>query len=225
LHETVAPSGRCPEAREFVVHARTTTIQADPSKIADGIVEVRDQVLPMVTGMDGCVGMSMLVDRETGRCIVTTAWESEAALRDSAERVRPLREKAEQALGSSSSTVDMWEVAVVHRDHAMPEGACARVTWLSGDPNTAERALDMFKMGVLPKVQEFAGFCSGSMLIDREAGRVVGTVIFENRERLMESREATARIREAATTEVGATVDDVAEMEVAFAHLHVPEMA
>ena len=207
------------------MHARTTTIQADPAKIADGIVDVRDQVLPTVTGMAGCVGMSMLVDRETGRCIITTAWESETALRDSAEKVRPLRERAEQALGNSSSAVDMWEVAVVHRDHAVPDGACARVTWLSGDPDTAERAVDMFKMAVLPRVQEFTGFCSGSMLIDREGGRVVGTVIYENRERLVDSRDATARIREAASKEIGATIDDVAELEVAFAHLHVPEMA
>ena len=32
-------------------------------------------------------------------------------------------------------------------------------------------------------------------------------------------------LRERATTELGATVDEVAEMEVALAHLHVPEMA
>jgi heme-degrading monooxygenase HmoA len=207
------------------VHARTTIIQADATKIDDGIATVRDQVLPAVTRMDGCVGMSMLVDRESGRCIATTAWESEAALRASAERVRPLRERAEQALGSSSSTVDAWEVAVVHRAHAIPEGACARVTWLSGDPNTAERTVDMFRMAVLPKVSEFAGFCSASMLVDRNAGRAVGTVMYESRQHLIDSRLATARIREAATEQAGATVDDVAEMEVAFAHLHVPEMA
>jgi hypothetical protein len=207
------------------VHARTTIIHADATKIDDGIATIRDQVLPAVTRMDGCVGMSMLVDRESGRCIATTAWESEAALRASAERVRPLRERAEQALGSSSSTVDAWEVAVVHRAHAIPEGACARVTWLSGDPNTAERTVDMFRMAVLPKVSEFAGFCSASMLVDRNAGRAVGTVMYENRQQLIDSRLATARIREAATEQAGATVDDVAEMEVAFAHLHVPEMA
>ena len=208
------------------MHARTTTIQADPAKIAGGIASVRDQVLPAVTRMDGCVGMSMLVDRETGRCIVTTAWESETALRDSAEKVRPLRERAEQDMGSSStSSVDMWEVAVVHRDHPIPDGACARVTWLSGDPDTAERAVDMYRMAVLPRVQELAGFCSGSLLIDRDAGRAVGTVIFENRDQLMASREAAARIRESVSSEIRATIDDVAELEVAFAHLHVPEMA
>lgn len=207
------------------MYARTTIIQADPAKIGDGVAHVRDQVIPVVTAMDGCVGMSMLVDRESGRCIATTAWESEAALRDSAERVRPLRDKAQQVLGSSTSDVDTWEVAVVHRDHATPDGACARVTWLSGDPSTAERAADVFKMVVLPRVQEFDGFCSASLLINREAGRAVGTVTFESREQLEGSREATARLREGAVREIGATVDEVAEMEVALAHLHVPELA
>jgi hypothetical protein len=169
--------------------------------------------------------MSLLVDRDSGRCIATTAWASEAALADSAERVRPLRDGAERSLGSSTSDVDTWEVAVVHRDHATPEGACARVTWLSGGPEYADRAADVFRMAVLPKMQEFEGFCSASLLINREAGRAVGTITFDNRQQLEASREATARIREAATREVRATVDDVAEMEMALAHLHVPEMA
>lgn len=217
--------GALPRAEEPIVHARTTTLQAEPGKIADGIAYVRDEVLPRVTAMDGCVGMSMLVDRESGRCIATTAWESEAALRASAEAVRPSREEAERVLGSSGSSVDTWEVAVVHRDHAIPDGAFARITWLSGESETADRAVEMFRMAVLPKVQELPGFCSASLLISREAGRAVGTVMFEDRDRLADSREATARIRRDATQESGATVDDVTEMEVAFAHLHVPEMA
>lgn len=206
------------------MYARTTTIQADRSKIDEGIAHVRDKVLPAVTAMDGCVGMSLLVDRESGRCIATTAWASEAALKGSLEQVKPLRDGAIRALGSSTSDVDMWEVAVVHRDHATPEGACARVTWLSGDPSTAERAVDVYRMAVLPRLQELDGFCSASLLISREAGRVAGTVTFETREQLEASRQSAARIRERASGELGATVDDVAEMEVALAHLHLPEL-
>lgn len=206
------------------MYARTSTIQADPAKIDDGITHVRDQILPAVTAMDGCVGMSMLVDRDSGRCIATTAWESEAAMADSAERVRPLRDAAEQALGGSTSNVEMWEVAVVHRDHATPDGGCARVTWLSGDPNTGDRALDIFRMAVLPRIQELDGFCSASLLINREAGRAVGTVTFDSRQQLEGSRQVAASLREATSAEIGAIVEDVAEMDVAFAHLHVPEL-
>lgn len=207
------------------MYARTTIIQGDPAKIDDGITHVRDQIFPAVTAMDGCVGMSLLVDRGSGRCIATTAWESEAAMRASAEMVRPLRDGAERALGSSTgSDVDVWEVAVVHRDHATPDGACARVAWLSGASDTAEHAMDVFKMAVLPKLQELDGFCSASMLLNRETGRTAGTFIYDSRAQLEATREAAARLREAASRERGATVDDVAEMEVAFAHLHVPEL-
>jgi hypothetical protein len=214
-----------PRAEELVVYARTTLIQADPGKIDDGVAYVRDEIIPQVTAMDGCIGMSLLVDHETGRCISTTAWESEAAMQDTAERVRPLRDRAEQVLGASSSLVDLWEVGAVHRAHAMPDGAGARVTWLSGPPGTAERAADIFRMVVLPRVQELEGFCSGSLLLNREAGRAVGTITFETMQQVEASREAAVRIRELASKEAGATVDEVAEMEVALAHLHVPEMA
>ncbi len=217
--------GAPPRVKELVLFARTTTIKADPDKIDAGIAHVRDQVIPAVTAMDGCVGMSLLVNRETGLCIATTAWESEAALQSSAPKVLSIRDAAEQVLGTTTSTVDVWELAVVHRDHATPNGACARVTYLSGDASTAERAIDVYKMAVLPRIQQFDGFCSSSFMINRETGRAVGTVTFETRQQLEATREASAGIREGATREMGAMVDDVIEMDLALAHLHVPEMA
>ena len=66
--------GAPPRVKELVLFARTTTIKADPDKIDAGIAHVRDQVIPAVTAMDGCVGMSLLVNRVTGRCIATSAW-------------------------------------------------------------------------------------------------------------------------------------------------------
>lgn len=217
--------GALPRTRELVVHARTTIIQGDPSKIDGGIAYVRDEVMPAVTQMEGCVGMSLVVDRQSGRCIATTAWESEAAMQESQQGVRPLRDRAQEIFGAPDSRVDAWEVAVVHRDHAAPEAACARITWLRGDPQTAERALDTYKVGVLPRIRDLDGFCSSSFMMNRAEGRAVGTVIFDSREQLEASREAAARLRDAAVSEMGATVEDVAEMQVAFLHLHVPEMA
>jgi heme-degrading monooxygenase HmoA len=206
------------------VFVRTTEVQADSAKIDDGIAVVRDEVFPAVSEIDGCVGMSLLVNRDSGRCIATTAWHSEDAMRASADRVMPLRTRAEQSLGGSGSEVNQWEVAVVHREHAAPEGACARLTWLSGDPGAADRAIDTYKMAVLPRLEAMDGFCSASLMIDRDAGRVVGTVVFESREALEASREDAQGIRERVADELAATIDNIDEMEMVFAHLHVPEM-
>jgi heme-degrading monooxygenase HmoA len=207
------------------VFVRTTELQADSAKIEDGITIVRDDIFPAVSEMSGCVGMSLLVNRDSGRCIATTAWESEDAMRESAETVVALRDRAQQSLGASGSEVHQWEVAVVHRDHFAPEGACARLTWLSGDPAVADRAMDTYKMAVLPRLEAMDGFCSASLMIDREAGRVVGTVVFETRRALEASRADAQGIRERVADELGATIDKIDEMEMVFAHLHVPEMA
>lgn len=206
------------------MYARTSTIMADPARIDEGIAYVRDQVIPAVTAIEGCVGMSLVVERDSGRCIATAAWATEEAMLNSAEKVRPYRDEAQRLLGAESSEVEVWEVAVVHRDHAMPDGACARLTFLSGDPGTAERAIDVYKLAVLPKIQEFDGFCSASLMINREKGRAVGTLTFERRDQLEATREAATQIREMASREIGATVDEVAEVEVALAHLHLPEL-
>jgi Antibiotic biosynthesis monooxygenase len=207
------------------VFVRTTELQADSAKIDDGIAMVRDDIFPAVSEMDGCIGMSLLVNRDTGRCIATTAWRSQDAMRESAGSVMPLRDRAEQGMGASGSEVHQWDVAVVHRDHAAPQGAYARLTWLSGDPASADRAIDTYKMAILPRFEQMDGFCSASLMIDRDAGRVVGTAVFDSREALEASRNDARGMRERVASELGATIDKVEEMEMAFAHLHVPEMA
>jgi hypothetical protein len=45
------------------VYARSTTVLARPGAIDAGIAYVRDEVMPALLGMSGCIGMSMLVDR------------------------------------------------------------------------------------------------------------------------------------------------------------------
>ena len=208
------------------MYIRSTEIQGEPAAVDDGLGLVREEIFPAVSAMDGCVGMSMLVDRQTGRCVTTTAWSSEDAMRASAPSVRPLRDRAERALGSTSGRyVHEWEAAVVHRDHATPEDACARLTWLSGDPNMVESSIDLFRMVVLPQIQVLDGFCSASLMVDRETGRVVSTVAFDNLDAVAASRALSEEIRERVTGELGATIDSIEELEVAFAHLHVPEMA
>lgn len=207
------------------MHARSTTIQAQPASIEAGLRNIRDEIMPTLTGMDGFTGMSTLVDRASGRCVVTTAWRSEEAMRASAAQVAPIRDRAAQTFSAGSVEVEEWEIAVLHRNHNAGDGAWCRVVWVRGDPANADRAVDAFKLVALPAIEESEGFCSASLMINRTSGLGVSSVAFDNLEAMRATRERADEIRSRATAQAGAQVLDVHEFELALAHLRVPELA
>ncbi|KAA8946849.1 hypothetical protein [Mycobacterium sp.] len=188
-----------------------------------GIAHVRDEVMPALGEVDGCVGVSLLVDRESGRAIATSAWETREAMHASAERVRPIRDRAAQAFGGSPS-VDEWEIAVLHRDHRSGPGACVRATWLTVRPDQFDRAIAFYRESVLPAIEELDGFCSASLMLDRASWRAVSSSTFDSLEAMERNGDAARSLRTARLRDLGADQYDVGEFELALAHLRVPEL-
>ena len=205
------------------MYARTTTIHGDPQRMEDGIAHVRDRVMPAVLDMDGCVGLSMLADRESGRCIVTAAWEDETAMRASADGVQAMREQAREIMGGEMQ-VQEWEFAVMHRRHEAPDGACTRVIWSKADPGHVDRVLDAYRMTLVPQLEELPGFCSVSLLVDRQQGRAASAVTFDDRAAMEASRGDALRMRDTFVSAMEVTITEVAEFDLVLAHLRVPEM-
>jgi heme-degrading monooxygenase HmoA len=205
------------------VYARSTTIQAQPSSIDDGIAYLRDEVMPALQEIDGCVGVSLLVDRESGRCIATSAWETDEAMHASAERVQPIRDQAAEKFGGSAN-VEEWEIAALHRDHRSGAGACARVTWVSGEADRMDQNVEYYKTAVLPDLENLEGFCSASLLINRASGRAVSCATFDSREAMERNREQSMALKNEKIQEANVEELDEREFELAIAHLRVPEL-
>ncbi len=74
----MAPTGRRPTQKGVgIVYARSTTVLAKRESIDAGIAHIRDVALPALQRMDGFIGLSLLVDRDSGRCVATSSWESQ----------------------------------------------------------------------------------------------------------------------------------------------------
>jgi quinol monooxygenase YgiN len=204
------------------MYARSTTTRGNPKMIDDAIAYMRDEVMPAVQAMDGCIGLSMLADRDSGRCIATSAWENEEAMHNSESGIHDMRMRYAQMMGSEPE-VQEWEIAVLHRKHNAPEGAACRVIWGQGDPANAERMLDTFRMGLLPRLEEFPGFCSVSLLVDRESGRTTSAVVYESRDAMMQATEMGRALREEFMGQMGGEITEIAEFDLVLAHLRVPE--
>jgi len=204
------------------MYARTTTLRGNPQAVDDLIATVRDEVLPGLMQLEGCVGLSLLVDRDAGRAIATSAWESEEAMRASAEQARPLRDRAAQAFGGTPE-IQEWEIAVLHRAHRIEDGACARVVWTRTAPGNLDAVIGSYRDSLMPWWEQTEGFCSNSFLVDRQEGRCSSTVVFESREAMAQTRDQFTTLREEFVKRMAMEILEVAEFDMALAHLRVPE--
>lgn len=206
------------------MYARSTTIAAQPLAVDIGIAHVRDVVMPACQQIEGYVGLSLLVDRQSGTCIATSSWESVDAMRAAAPRVAPIRDRA-ALMFDGSARIEEWEIALLHRDHPSREGACVRATWLKVVPDQLHRSVGFYRSAVLPELEELDGFCSASLLVDHPAGRrAVSCSTFDSMEALARNRDRASELRSKRVRDLGAEVIDVAEFELAIAHLRVPEL-
>jgi quinol monooxygenase YgiN len=205
------------------VYARSTTFQARPESIDEGIAFVREMI-SAVMAMKGCVGLSMICNRESGRCIATSAWSTQDAMNSSEAMTAPMRHREAELFGVER-WVNRWEIAVLHREAMSGKGACVRCTWFSMDAAEINHAIETYRRATLPALEEMDGFCSASLLVDRVTGRAVSSATFFSRDAMVASRSAAQALRSRTAEEVGATVTDIDEFELALAHLHVPEMA
>jgi heme-degrading monooxygenase HmoA len=200
------------------VYARSITLEGRPGNVGAGIRFVEDEAAPMVEAIEGCRGLSLLVDRESGEGIVTSSWETVAAMRDADAQLRPLRDRGREIMGGSMD-VDEWEILVMHRTH---HAECCRVSWLQGDVDAMAKS---FRMTILPQLEQMPGFCSSSLLVNREAGLGCATTAWESRDAMEASRSSADQMRARAASDSSGEIMRVHEYELAYAHLHVPEMA
>ena len=198
--------------------ARSTTVQVRPRSLDAAVARVRDDVMPAVPATEGCLGVSMLVNPTSGRCIVTSAWLTEEAM-TADQRLQPLVDRA--TTGSAIPEVEDWEIGVVHRDHASGPGAWVRVSWVHVEPEQVDRLAELYRMVLLPTMVGFGGFCSASLLLDRPSGHAVSSVTFDSYQAMRATRTLAAGVRE----HVDGEVLEVDELQLAVAHLRVSEPA
>jgi quinol monooxygenase YgiN len=204
------------------MYARSTTIHGQPGSVEAATAYVRDDVMPEVRAMDGCVGLSVLADRCTGRCVVTTSWRDEAAMRASEEGVRSSAERTAELLGGAPELQE-WEIAAMHRVLEARHGARSRVTWLRTEPGAVDRAVDAVRLSLMPKLDDLPGFCSVSIMVRRADGLTAAAISYDTGEHLDQAGEGAREFRESFAPAMGIEVVDTAEFDVAIAHLRVPE--
>ena len=94
------------------MHARVTTLQLDPERVdqmADGL---RNEDIPGFEQLDGFKGMTVVTDRQSGKTLALTFWESAEAMQASEEAVTDSRRRAAETGGGGEPQVERFEVII-----------------------------------------------------------------------------------------------------------------
>jgi hypothetical protein len=201
---------------------RATTFHADPTRIDEGAAFVRERLVPVVEGLPGALGVSMLADRDSGVVTITSAWETMQARQDSAAPLAVLRQEVAQALGGGEPATELLELAVLDRRRLAEPGFWSRTTLVRIDPHRVDSAIDAYSASTLHDVQLLEGYCSAVLLVDRASGNGAVSVTFDSRTSLDASREAAAGLRATGSAKAGAEVTEVRESEIVIAGIRLP---
>jgi hypothetical protein len=89
--------------------ARVTTIVGEASRSDDAVQMINGEVIPRMKELGMAAGGYWMINRDDGRVVAVTLYETEQALRDSEAAAAALREKAGQ-MGGTTQSVDVFEV-------------------------------------------------------------------------------------------------------------------
>ena len=94
------------------MHARVSFYEVASGGDAAAAVKVFEDTMAPLQQMKGHQGATLLVDRDNGRAITITYWDTEENLRSSAEQANKLRQEASDTGGLSITGVESYEVAL-----------------------------------------------------------------------------------------------------------------
>ncbi len=92
--------------------ARVSIFQGSPDQTAEGIRLAREQILPAAKLQDGFKGIYILFDRQSGRSLSMTLWESEQEMQASEQAAYRARTESAEASGETVVAVERYEVAL-----------------------------------------------------------------------------------------------------------------
>jgi len=92
------------------MHARTGTLQVSPDRIDDVVRKLESEQIPRYQEQQGYKGFTVLADRQSGKVMGISFWESEADLQASEQLGDEARTQAAATGEADQPVVDRFEV-------------------------------------------------------------------------------------------------------------------
>jgi heme-degrading monooxygenase HmoA len=102
------------------MHARMTTMEGSSERLDEGLREIREDVLPQLHQQEGFKGFIVFDNRQSGKLVGFSLWESEDAMQTSEGVGDRTRRESADTMGDTIEGVERYEVALFEVPSAGP---------------------------------------------------------------------------------------------------------
>ncbi|MER6278739.1 MULTISPECIES: antibiotic biosynthesis monooxygenase [Streptomyces] len=192
---------------------RTVYATGDPAELDTAIRALNSEGRDLLEERPGYRGADVYVDRELGKLLTVSWWDSEEARHNSDEVMRERRPALLEPFAGTVA-VENYEVAVFHSIEHPTAGGGLRLSRVEFEPVDADLFADTFHSSVVPRYETLPGLARAVLFLDREHGRGLVGTFFTDRRHLAASRAGQAAARHEGAAKAHVTVVCLEEFEV-----------
>jgi heme-degrading monooxygenase HmoA len=204
------------------MHVRVIRLKGNPDKTDEGLKLWTSGVLPALKKQHGFAGATFVGNRETGGGLSVTYWETEKAMKEAREHVRPEGLKVLGMTGGSIVEEDECEVAVLERFKPAKAGAFIRLTSATTEAAHVAEAISFFKTKVVPTTKNQPGVRTAFCFVNRQTGRTFTGTAWDTQKDLQNSAATATGFRDEAIKKFDFKGAKVETFEVLFTEILAP---
>lgn len=187
---------------------------SDPSLAEELKSRARETAPKWREALPNAQGHLMLIDREQGRGLGITFFESEAQIREAEPVFEEMGNQIREETRGKRIGVNVYEVLTAEGGEG---GKAARLTTFEGDADRIDEVTKTSIENILPRAKQMAGWKGVFSLADRASGKVHLITLWESPESMQASEEQGEKLRQENVKAGAGKIADVRRFEVAFA--------
>jgi heme-degrading monooxygenase HmoA len=202
------------------MHVRMTRITASPENLERAIGTFDQNVATPYREQRGFAGIALAVDRQAGRAVGVTFWESEAALNATDDLAKDIRARSGAENGLQFDEVESYEVAIQERAQPAKAGTFLRGNRGQGPVDRLDQAVRELSDNI-PAVKAQKGFRSLVCGVNRKNGKFFISSVWDTAADRDASEGAVKSLRQQITQTAQAGQIEVEHYEVVYADIPV----
>lgn len=199
------------------LYVRSMYATGDPARIDAALDGVVREAPGLLSENAGYRRFGLFADRDLGKIVMSSWWETADARTQSDARLRERRMELLRPFADTVTT-DQWEAPSYTAMPDVPDGAFMRMGRTEFDPADADVYVRTFQDFGRAKLEAIDGLVAAALFIDRAAGRAAVGTLHRDEAALASSRAAQSAVRGEALRKARVTLRSIEEFEVVMLH-------